>query len=114
MQGLPQLLRQTNTYDNGSENTEDETVTQQLHSRIFFFTPFTTDGKRDQLKMLPDLFDGYFPKKLTFLSCPMKTSLPLNVLLTTDQENVYIPSRHFKLWLMNCVAFNHLINEAGI
>lgn len=65
LQGLPQTLRQTITYDNGSENTEHETVNRELRTRSFFCTPYHS-WEKGSVENTAGLVRRIFPKKTDF------------------------------------------------
>ena len=69
LQVLPQHLRQTITYDNGSENTEHETVNQQLHTQSFFCTPYHS-WEKGSVENTAGLVRLIFPKKTDFAIVP--------------------------------------------
>jgi transposase, IS30 family len=62
---LPQHLRQTITYDNGSENTEHETVNQELQTRSYFCNPYHS-WEKGSVEIAAGLLRRIFPKKTNF------------------------------------------------
>ncbi len=62
---LPQHLRQTITYDNGSENTEHETVNQELQTRSYFCNPYHS-WEKGSVENAAGLVRRIFPKKTNF------------------------------------------------
>jgi IS30 family transposase len=60
--GFPQPLRQTITYDNGSENTDHETVNRELHTCSYFCNPYHS-WEKGSVENAAGLVRRIFPKK---------------------------------------------------
>jgi IS30 family transposase len=69
LHGFPKPLRQTITYDNGSENTKHETVNRQLHTRSFFCTPYHS-WEKGSVENAAGLVRRIYPKKTDFAIVP--------------------------------------------
>jgi IS30 family transposase len=65
LEALPQHLKQTITYDNGSENTEHETVNQELQTRSYFCNPYHS-WEKGSVENAAGLVRRIFPKKTNF------------------------------------------------
>jgi len=80
LQNFPQPLRQTITYDNGSENTEHETVNQHLHTRSFFCNPYHS-WEKGSVENTAGLVRRIFPKKTDFATVPDQDIAAIEFLL---------------------------------
>ncbi len=69
LQDFPQTLRQSITYDNGSENTEHETVNQQLNTLSFFCNPYHS-WEKGSVENTAGLVRRIYPKKTDFAVVP--------------------------------------------
>jgi len=69
LQDFPQTLRQSITYDNGSENTEHETVNQQLNTLSFFCNPYHS-WEKGSVENTAGLVRRIYPKKTYFAVVP--------------------------------------------
>jgi len=65
LQRIPQTLRQTITYDKGSENSEHEMVNQKLHTQSFFCTPYHS-WEKGSVENTAGLVRRTYPKKTDF------------------------------------------------
>ena len=62
---FPQQLRRTLTYDNGSENTDHETINQLLGTQSYFCNPYHS-WEKATVENTVGLIRRFFPKKTDF------------------------------------------------
>jgi IS30 family transposase len=72
LSGLPQHLRLTITYDNGSENAEHEKVNATLGTQSFFCQPYHS-WERGTNENTIGLIRRWLPKKTNFAKIPNRT-----------------------------------------
>lgn len=68
----PRYVRQTFTYDNGSENVEHERVNKVLNARSFFCVPYHS-WEKGTVENSIGLIRRYLPKKTDFAKIPEKS-----------------------------------------
>lgn len=66
---LPRRLRRTLTYDNGSENTDHQTINARLGTRSYFCAPFHS-WEKGLVEHMNGLLRRRFPKRTDFATLP--------------------------------------------
>ena len=65
LKALPENLRRSCTYDNGSENTEHELVNEELGTQSYFCHPYAS-WEKGTIENTNGLIRRFFPKKTDF------------------------------------------------
>jgi IS30 family transposase len=105
LQGLPNPLRQTITYDNGSENTEHETVNQQLQTLSFFCNPYHS-WEKGSVENAAGLVRRIYPKKTDFATVPDEEIAVTEFLLNNRPRKCLNYLTPLEAMAKQCVALN--------
>ena len=102
---LPQHLRQTITYDNGSENIEQETVNQELQTRSFFCNPYHS-WEKGSVENAVGLLRRIFPKKTNFANVSESDIASVGLLLNKRPRKCLNYLTPLEAMANECVALN--------
>ena len=102
---LPQHLRQTITYDNGSENIEHETVNQELQTRSFFCNPYHS-WEKGSVENAVGLLRRIFPKKTNFANVSESDIASVELLLNNRPRKCLNYLTPLEAMANECVALN--------
>ena len=105
LQGLPHPLRQTITYDNGSENTEHETVNRDLLTRSYFCAPYHSREK-GSIENAAGLVRRFFPKKTDFATVTASEIAAVEILLNNRPQKCLNYLRPLEAFSNECVVLN--------
>jgi len=80
LKGYPALLKQTLTYDNGSENTLHEGINQTLGTRSYFCAPYHS-WEKGSVEQVNGLIRRFFPKGTNFRAVGQREFIRIEKLL---------------------------------
>ena len=106
LEELPQHLRQTITYDNGSENTEHETVNQKLQTRSYFCNPYHS-WEKGSVENAAGLVRRIFPKKTNFADVTASEIAAVENSLNNRPRKCLKYLTPLEAMANECVALNH-------
>ncbi len=101
---LLQHLKQTITYDNGSENTEHETVNQKLPTRCYFCNPYHS-WEKVSVENTAGLVRRIFPKKTNCTDVTASENTNVENLLNNRPRKCLQYLTQLEAMANECVAF---------
>ncbi len=105
LQGLPQPLRQSITYDNGSENTDHDIVNHELLTRSYFCNPYHS-WEKGSVENAAGLVRRFFPKKTDFSTVSAAAIAHVENLLNTRPRKCLNYLTPLEALANECVALN--------
>jgi transposase, IS30 family len=105
LKGLPQSLRQTITYDNGSENTDHDKVNSELLTRSYFCTAYHS-WEKGSVENTAGLVRRIFPKKTDFSNVSASAIACVENMLNTRPRKCLNYLTPLEALANECVALN--------